>query len=182
MSDSAALKMLLDREAIREIVYRMARGADRDDLDLRASTYHPGATDHHGRFQGTADAYLKWLRTDDNLPWTTAQHHIGNILIVLDGDAATTESSYIALHIREIGGDEVFNILGGRYLDKMAKIDGEWGLTDRTVIVDWELRHTNDPSAPGFPGGLEQFRWGTRDHNDPSYAGGIVSTHGRAIW
>ena len=71
------------KEQIRDVLYRYARGADRCDLELFKSCYHPDATDCHWFYNGNADDFADWvipvLRDCDN-----SQHSITNPLIELD--------------------------------------------------------------------------------------------------
>jgi len=46
MSD--ALQRLVDKDQIRDLMSRYARGVDRGDWDLVRDTYHTDATDDHG--------------------------------------------------------------------------------------------------------------------------------------
>jgi hypothetical protein len=58
-ADDAALRDLLDRAAIREVLYRYCRAADRCDEELMRSCYHPDALDKHGRFDGSAGDFVR---------------------------------------------------------------------------------------------------------------------------
>ena len=46
------LAELLDREAIRSVLYEYCRAADRGDAALMKACYHPDGTDDHGFFVG----------------------------------------------------------------------------------------------------------------------------------
>ena len=52
---------LIDREQIRDVIYRYARGVDRRDYELVRSCYHPNATDDHGSYKGDVDGFITWL-------------------------------------------------------------------------------------------------------------------------
>ena len=43
-----ALRVLLDKQEIHEVLMRYCRGIDRCDAELLHSVYHPDATDDHG--------------------------------------------------------------------------------------------------------------------------------------
>jgi hypothetical protein len=68
------LRQLLDREAIREVIQRFARGLDRHDDALVASAYHPDALDHHGAFLGSPAEFIPWANALHAADWSV--HHI----------------------------------------------------------------------------------------------------------
>jgi hypothetical protein len=47
-----SLRELLDREAIRTVLYDYCRAVDRGDAELMKSCYHADGTDDHGFFSG----------------------------------------------------------------------------------------------------------------------------------
>ena len=81
-----------DREAIRDCIWRYARGIDRVDEEMLRSVYWPDATDEHaGMFSGPASEFVDWSM--QNLPTMgDTCHLITNLLIRLDGDKAKVES------------------------------------------------------------------------------------------
>ncbi len=61
----------------------------------------------------------------------TTQHLLGNILIEIDGDTATSESYVSDLHLsKDTSLDISFRTLGN-YSDTWVKIDGEWRISKR---------------------------------------------------
>ncbi|WP_419825996.1 nuclear transport factor 2 family protein [Sphingomonas sp.] len=133
---AAQLQMLVDREAIRDVVARYCFGTDRCDDAVLWSVYWPEATDNHGVFSGPVHEYIPFARkiadgTD------SMQHFVGSMLIRVTGDTARTESYFFA-YIRyraETGPED--KLVAGRYLDEMEKRDGEWRILRRKVDFDW---------------------------------------------
>ncbi|BEP46256.1 hypothetical protein GmRootV15_68450 (plasmid) [Variovorax sp. V15] len=58
MSGQASLEALLDREAIRDCLYRYCRGIDRCDEAALRSAYWEDATDCHGAWKGSAEGFI----------------------------------------------------------------------------------------------------------------------------
>ena len=168
MGTEARLQELLDREAIRDCLYRYCRGIDRCDEEALRSAYWPDATDSHGAYQGPAtgfiDAALKKLQTAGRMV-----HVLGNILVELRGDAAAAESYFVAFQEeRARNGDAQETLLCGRYVDRLERRGGEWRIAARTVTYDW-MRST--PLAGGLAPevfGPRQPTGGKRP-NDPIY-------------
>lgn len=161
------LEQLEDKEAIRQAVYSYAHGADRCDRPLIAAAYHEDAWDDHGSFDGGRDEVAD--RISANLVGAVnAQHHIGNILIELDGAFANVESYFISVLLREVEGTMHTRVRAGRYLDRFEKRGGVWRITRRQVVDDWSR---TDPvgELPAEVGPQSNCRWGARDRTDPVY-------------
>src|SRR5215469_3641262 len=94
-----ALRVLLDKQEIHEVLMRYCRGIDRCDAELLESVYHPDATDNHGQFVGKASDFITWalegLKRDLN-----TKHYVTNELIELSGEVAYVESYVLAIHHR----------------------------------------------------------------------------------
>ncbi|MEH3086636.1 MAG: nuclear transport factor 2 family protein [Xylophilus ampelinus] len=144
---AADLRALLDREAIRDCLYRYCRGIDRCDEDALRSAYWEDATDCHGAWNGSAagfiDQVLARLRQGGR-----RVHQVTNVLIALHGDAATVESSFFALQSPATApAQETF--LCGRYLDRFERRGGEWRVAARTVAYDWIEERSRPELARG---------------------------------
>jgi hypothetical protein len=132
---NAALQGLLDREAIRECLYRYCRGIDRADEDALRAAYWEDATDCHGAWNGDAagfiDQALRKLREGGR-----RVHQVNNIAIELRGDVAAVESAFLALQA-SASSPRRETFLCGRYVDRFERRRGEWRIAARTVVYDW---------------------------------------------
>ena len=54
-----AVASLAAKQQITEVLYRRARAADRRDVGLALSCYHPGATEKHEEFSGPAADFIE---------------------------------------------------------------------------------------------------------------------------
>ena len=141
LNNNIAVQALLDREAIRECLYRYCRGIDRRDEEALRSAYWPDATDRHGPYQGSAAGFIDWalgkLKTSD----ARIVHRISNPLIELQGDQALVESYFDAIQEEtDAEGRPVEALLSGRYLDRFERRGDEWRILARTVVYD-RMRH-----------------------------------------
>ncbi len=158
---------LADREAIRECLYRYARGVDRLDAEMLRSAYWPDAIDTHLDFKGTADEFIAWafplMRGMDQ-----TLHMIANVLITLHGTKADVESYFYGYHRIDIGGQKADVIGSGRYLDKFEKRGDEWRVAERLVMTDWFRQY---PDSADWSTGLlgQRIDIGQRCPDDPSY-------------
>lgn len=133
---TAELQHYLDREKIRECLVRLARGEDRRDADLIKSSCWPDARKDYGVFAGSFQEYLDWVVPGADAIKLT-QHLLGQSLIELNGDTAQVETHVNSYHRVDMGGEERDSIIGGRYLDRLEKRNGEWRIAERTLIYDW---------------------------------------------
>ena len=160
--DMAALQALLDKDAIRESAFRYTRGTDRHDVELLLAAYHPDATDDHGAFIGTPEAFSEYVNRVHSTHWVGHHHYVTNQVIDLDGDSAHSETYFLAVLKR---ADGTCDMVGGRYLDKFEKRAGTWAVSDRACLVEWNVE-----ARPGeAPVDLDIFVRGTWDQTDPSY-------------
>ena len=119
-----ALRVLLDKQEIHEVLMRYCRGIDRCDAELLHSVYHPDATDDHGLFKGKAADFIPWalkaLVRDEG-----TSHYIANELIEVDGDVAHCESYFFGIHRRqEKDGTTADLVFAGRYADRFERRAG----------------------------------------------------------
>jgi hypothetical protein len=158
---------LLDKQAIYEAMMRYCRGVDRCDEDLIKSAYHPDAYDDHGPFKGNAWEFAAMLVPAFRQQYTATMHNICNVLIEVDGDAADAESSFIAYQQAEGDGTIRLETIGGRYIDRFERRDGEWRIARRTVILEVSKVETVDTPYPL----VDAFERGRQSRDDLVYRG-----------
>ncbi len=186
MSDM--IDQLASREAIRDLVYRYARAIDRLDEALLRSVFHPDSRHNHfyegpssdpgsstsgeepGDFVAFAFALLRTFRR--------THHQMGNTLIEFDGDdVAKVETYFTAYHLMRAKGDplagpgaydsEMDYLVGGRYVDRFERRDGEWKIARRTGLTDWMRL---EPSCSQGMADLPAATVGGRQPDDFIYA------------
>ena len=162
------LQALLDREAIRDCLYRYCRGIDRLDEEALRSAYWPDATDRHGAYQGPAAGFIE--RALRNLQSAGRMvHQLGNILIDLHGDSAAAESYFLAFQEEAAAdGGARETLLCGRYVDRFERRGGEWRIAARTVTYDWMRTTPLERPLAADAFGVRQPTGGRRP-DDPVY-------------
>jgi hypothetical protein len=155
--DIAALRDLIDRQQLYELVTRYCRAIDRVDEELLLSCYHPDATQDHGAYKGPIPGLVEHLRGRAmNARKGPLQHSVSNFRCEIEGDVAQGESYVNTI----MTNDEGEALLGfGRWIDRFERRQGEWRIAHRDVIIDVPRRGM-DPS---------EFVAGHRDRRDPSY-------------
>jgi hypothetical protein len=167
--DVAAVRALLDKQSITEVIYRFSRAADRGDLDLMARSYHSGATEDHGAFAGPADDFMEWCRKGwESGVLVDSSHVVTNVLVELDGDGAHVESYFLVHQTWKTRHGLLDDVYGGRYIDRFERRDGEWRIVMRRCVYDWGRADpvTDDAWFRRLRG---DYVFGTRDRTDLSY-------------
>jgi hypothetical protein len=163
MASEAEIQELLDKNAIREALYKYCRSVDRLDVPLGHSVFHEdsyadyGADVYQGPGRGCIDAIVVMHHQ-----MTSHSHQISNILIALDGDRAGSEAHMTGTMWIVRDGKDCQIFVRGRYLDTWEKRDGRWAITRREFANDHdEVREVTS---------IRGTQHSTRDASDPSYA------------
>ncbi len=149
-----AIDILIEKEAIRELVLKYSRGVDRQDMALLRDLYTDDATDTHGdTFDGSADDYVAFLAR--SLPYIKySGHHVCNHMVSVDGSEGEGEVYAIAIHVFPDGqGGYIEDLMCVRYIDRYRKeADGQWRFAKRLVTYDYRARKPVDVSSvSGLP-------------------------------
>jgi hypothetical protein len=163
MPGDAEIQDLIDKNSIREALFKYCRSVDRLDIPLGHSVFHEdshadyGADVYQGPGRGCIDAIVK---SHDHL--TTHSHQISNILIALDGNRAGSEAYMTGTMWMRREGKDFQIFVRARYLDTWEKRHGAWAITRR------ELAYDHDEVREVTP--MRGTQHSTRDESDPSYA------------
>jgi len=166
--DDEVLSRLVDERAIERVLHRYARSIDRADRDGIVSVFHPDAIDHHGGMDGTPEELAAYTIDSVHSRYAASAHYLTNITVDVAGDLAFSEAYFIGMHLRTDGaGHQVIDWMGGRYLDRFERRDGEWRIAERTVVQDWDSEEQVQ-RVERWRGGV--FRQGQRFPDDLVYA------------
>jgi hypothetical protein len=170
---------LIDRQLCADLVARYCRAIDRLDETLLRSVFHPDSEHHHG-FHGPSTAPGE----DDFVAFAFGflstcrytHHHLGSVLVEVDGDAAVSEAYFTAYHRLRARSDpaasadaaasEMDYWVGGRYLDRMEKRNSEWRIVRRVGTTDWTRL---EPPAGAAVDTVDARFPPRRSHDDPVY-------------
>ena len=133
-----------DRLALRELFDAYARCADTRDaegqkalftVDTRFTVYMDGP--------GSEPSYILEGREalspvfDDLNKYEETMHFNGQSTVTIDGDKATGDSYTIAHHVYTEDGTRKMMVAWLRYIDAFTKIDQDWYIADRQIILKW---------------------------------------------
>ncbi|WP_106396233.1 nuclear transport factor 2 family protein [Actinocorallia populi] len=137
----AAVRALLDKQEIYEVLARYLRAVDRGDVGGVRACYLPGATeDHGGVFTGTADDYVASVGAVLTHPRSRTMHCMTNVLVELspdDPDTAQAESYVTTFGYVRTPDGPGHSFVGARIVDRMERRGGRWGIAHRALVWDW---------------------------------------------
>ena len=137
-SSPEAIQILLDKQAVTEVLLGYSRAIDRRDADLMRRVYWPDAVDDHAVFKGTVEEFIAYAFPF--MAGVMSQHCLSNIWVEIDGDSAFSECYFQAFHdfpAAEGANGRLERIVAGRYLDRHERRGDEWRIIHRTLVVDW---------------------------------------------
>jgi len=136
-----AVRELADRAAIQDVLLRYARGVDRRDLDLVAACFTADASYEGALARGTIADALDTLR-NRMARYDSTMHFIGNQLVEITGDTASSETYAVAYHrLTEAGIAKLFTV-GVRYVDELVRCGDCWRIRRRVVTTEWQRTET----------------------------------------
>jgi uncharacterized protein (TIGR02246 family) len=120
-----------DKDEIRELLARYCFALDADRFEEMAALFTPDGVWETAFGTGTGrDGIVAQARGIATGPRPRRVHLTINILIELDGDTATARSNWVLVQ----NGPEAPVIgSGGGYSDRLAKVDGRWFFSHRTI-------------------------------------------------
>jgi uncharacterized protein (TIGR02246 family) len=140
MSDLAQrLQALEDREEIRRLLVAYATALDARDMAAYAGLFARdgewiGGTGHGRTPEGIRSMLEEKLAPNPPAPGPTHRHVVSNVVVELDGDAATAVSSWTL--VSRAQGDVPELTLQGTYRDALVREDGRWRFASREAHVD----------------------------------------------
>lgn len=166
MSELALLEQIEAKQALQQLNARFSRAMDRMDRCLMVSLWTDDAEIDWGPHKGSAKPFvIAATSPDEHLE--RSFHSVSTEYFEVDGDTAIGEVSVIIVSIVLENGAKIDRLVGGRYLDRYRKEDGQWKIARRTFVHDWNM---NLPSSANLEEGMfAKFLKGKRDKTDPSY-------------
>jgi hypothetical protein len=162
-----ALQEIIDHHEIRKLLAVYCHGCDRGDEPRMASVYLEDSFDDHGEYKGPGWPFATRVANSWAANNTRCFHSLGQSQITVDGDKAGAETYFIAnLTEANENGNEMVNLMGGRYVDTLLREGGEWKIKDRRCIRDWSF--TMEATSDWLKN--KDFIKGQVTGLDPSYA------------
>ncbi len=136
----AAVAYLSARQQISDVYRRYMRGFDRNDVELLRSACWPDVQINYGPEVNTFDEFVARHLDAHTAHAASWGHLITNETVEIDGDIAHLETYVTGLFMPNAdNGDESWFgvrplIVGGRYIDRLDRLDGEWRIAVREFV------------------------------------------------
>ena len=132
------LQRLVDKDAIRDVIYRYCRGLDRMDKELAYSVFLPDCqVEYFDVFEGSGHGFIDWV-WETHAEFERHAHQISNCLIEVDGDSATSEA-YVTVTLWTLPGEDgkqLEIVSRNRYVDNWRRAGDGWAIAHRQCIAD----------------------------------------------
>ena len=138
-TSDAALRRLMDKDAIATTLARYCRGVDRCVEDLISDAYFPDGIDEHSYITLSGTEIGPFLVARMKAMYTSTLHCIVDSLIDLDGDVAHVETYMVGFLGRIEGDIEVADHVAARYVDRFECRSDEWRIAHRTVLPEFAM-------------------------------------------
>lgn len=172
------LAYLTDRQEIYDCISSTSRGNDRFDKDLIVGGYHEGGIHELGQTEISGADYGDHANHAHGHLFAVNLHNVTMHRCDIDGDTAHCESYVIGMFLDK--ECETSRILAGRYLDRLERREGKWGIVLRRATVEVPLAGSAQlPTGAYMPG--SGYLKGSRDKDDPSYKR-PMTTEGGERW
>lgn len=166
---------LTDRQEILDCLTSTSRGNDRFDKALIVGGYHEDGLHELGQKLIKGSDYGEHANHAHAAIAETNLHNVAMHICEIDGDVAHAESYVIGMFTDK--GAETSRMLAGRYIDRLEKRDGKWGIVLRRATVEVILEGKAVlPNGAGLVG--SGYLKGNRDRSDPSYQRPLTSEGG----
>jgi ketosteroid isomerase-like protein len=129
---------VVDRDEIRDLMLRYARGVNRQDWELVLSCYHHDAVENHLPFwgPGSPQGFVDWMQAEFKA-YQQVQTFVGNQLIEVYGDLAWGEAYGMNVHRKVEPDGRVFHLTGfARYNIRYERRAGHWRFAEREFLTD----------------------------------------------
>ena len=172
------LQHMIDRQDILDCLTRTSRGNDRFDRELIVGAYHEDGCHELGSRLIRGSEYGDHANHAHAAIAETNLHNITMHSCEIDGDVAHAESYMIGLFADK--GGATSRILAGRYIDRLEKRDGKWGIVLRRATVEVALEGKAIlPNGNGLVG--SGYLKGDRGKTDPSYQRPLTKEAGERL-
>jgi SnoaL-like domain len=130
-----------DYFAIQNLIYRYCDCIDRADfkgiaqLFAHAAIHVPALPEPVRGVAAIETMYAQFTRVYPETGTPRTRHVTSNVIIEPDGEHAARAQSYILVH-QATETLALQPIIGGRYYDRFARVDGSWRFSERRMEMD----------------------------------------------
>ena len=134
------IREMLDHHEIRKLLAQYCHTCDRADEVSMAATCSADSWDDHGPRKMDGARVSREI-VQEAIEFTkVVSHQLGQSLITVEADEAGAETYFIATVVYPAPeGGETVNLLGGRYVDALAREADGWKIKRRACVREWSI-------------------------------------------
>lgn len=153
-----------ESEAVRQALYRYARGVDRLDAALIADAFWSDAQISLGTiYNGSRDGFVQVAIGFMGM-FAATRHDVANVVLARHGGSIGYEA-YVRTWHRFADRPAELTVLG-RYIGRAEQRAGEWRIAEHGELMDWGEERAVET---GWFDGNAELEKGRRDAQDGSY-------------
>lgn len=144
MTQHDELRLLVDRQSIRDLHMRYFMSVDRREWELVKQCFVPGTPVDYSAMMpidaaAPAEEVVDRIAAAIDEHYRVTVHNVGNMEVHVDGDEATSELCIVAHHVYKDPDrqDGRLPVAGIRYRDALVRTHEGWRIRDRAVTTDW---------------------------------------------
>ena len=139
IKDDADLQKCIDRQAVINLLIQYATALDTKNWALLEQCFLPDAVADYGEDAGRHEGYPAIEETVrfflDGLD--SSQHLLGNYVVEIEGDDATSTCYLHAQHyLEDTKGGDTYTV-GGTYEDELVRTNEGWRIKHRKLVTTW---------------------------------------------
>ncbi len=143
-TNDAAIKWLLDRAEIHDLMMQYALGVDLRDYDRIRSCFASSFRASYGSREFTnAEELIEFISGVEHFPSTT--HFLGTQLIDVDGDNAWMQTYSLITHRPNEEDNTTDWVAAGQYVDRLVRGGGRWRIAERGPSARRDRLDTDPP-------------------------------------
>jgi len=142
-NQAADVRILVDKQAITEMLHRYCYAVDANDRQLGYEVWHAHGTAHYeGMFDGLGRDFVDFGQSGHEAAFDRTSHQLTNILIDFTGDQATSRSCVTAAAL--IANSDSIDVIRGRHQNQRSRREGVWRIDSRRFTTDtWHVLQSN---------------------------------------
>jgi hypothetical protein len=151
--ESAEMPMIRDHWACRDLIASYAPAVDWIDSASLLRIFWPGATVDLGPgfFKGPVEDYVATVIEKIETTFLRRMHNPGSVHVRLRGDLGEAENAAVNQTLVEVDGVLTLSTYTGRYLWKLERREGGWGISSMQFLLV-SAQHAKYDTAGEYPG------------------------------
>ncbi len=136
--DTATVQRLLDESDLQKLIHQLPWHLDNRDWDALGPLFtEDGVMEIKGEERKGREAIVAGPKGDLQPLYEATYHHIGNMYVSVDGDAATVVAYTVAYHLPKVSDPTTHADVGGKYHAEAVRTKAGWRFRRIRLELVW---------------------------------------------